>query len=130
MKEFEGKETAQIVDRYRFHDLFPCSPAELKSIGYSEVLAVSSKSKVELPIAAETADVEDEEEEKICRPDFSQMIPFKPKLEAYPGEHIVSGKRKLVQKLVTVALGLRQNVFYFILFRGYISDASSSCPRK
>lgn len=33
IKEFEGKETAQLVDRYRFLDLYPCSPAELKSIG-------------------------------------------------------------------------------------------------
>lgn len=33
IKEFEGKETAQLVDRYRFLDLFPCSPQELKSIG-------------------------------------------------------------------------------------------------
>lgn len=34
IKEFEGKETAQLVDRYRFLDLYPCSPSELKSIGY------------------------------------------------------------------------------------------------
>lgn len=33
IKEFEGKETAQLVDRYRFLDLYPCSPSELKSIG-------------------------------------------------------------------------------------------------
>lgn len=92
MKEFEGKETAQIVDRYRFHDLFPCSPAELKSIGYSDVIAVSSKSKVELPTTTEPTEAEEEEEEKVCRPDFSQMIPFKPKMDAYTGEHVVSGK--------------------------------------
>lgn len=94
LKEFEGKETAQIVDRYRFHDLFPCSSSELRSIGYSEVLAVSSKSKVELPTISEPTEMEEEEEEKICRPDFSQMIPFKPKADAYPGEHIVSGTEK------------------------------------
>lgn len=33
IKEFEGKETAQLVDRYRFLDLFPCDAPELKSIG-------------------------------------------------------------------------------------------------
>lgn len=33
IKEFEGRETAQLVDRYRFLDLYPCSGAELKSIG-------------------------------------------------------------------------------------------------
>lgn len=79
------------MDRYRFHDLFPCSPGELKSIGYSDVLAVSSKSKVELPIVTETTEADEEEEEKVCRPDFSQMIPFKPKSDAYAGEHVVSG---------------------------------------
>lgn len=36
IKEFEGKETAQLVDRYKFLDLYPCSIAELKSIGYTE----------------------------------------------------------------------------------------------
>lgn len=37
LKEFEGKETAQLVDRYKFLDLFPCTETELKSIGYSPV---------------------------------------------------------------------------------------------
>lgn len=37
LKEFEGKETAQLVDRYKFLDLFPCTGVELKSIGYSPV---------------------------------------------------------------------------------------------
>lgn len=31
IKEFQGKETAQLVDRYKFLDLYPCTPAELKS---------------------------------------------------------------------------------------------------
>jgi hypothetical protein len=30
IKEFEGKETAQLVDRYKFLDLYPCTPAELR----------------------------------------------------------------------------------------------------
>lgn len=37
LKEFEGKETAQLVDRYKFLELYPCSTIELKSIGYSDV---------------------------------------------------------------------------------------------
>lgn len=37
LKEFEGKETAQLVDRYKFLDMFPCTIVELKSIGYSPV---------------------------------------------------------------------------------------------
>ena len=30
LQEFEGKETAQLVDRYKFMDLYPCTPMELK----------------------------------------------------------------------------------------------------
>lgn len=32
--EYEGKETALLVDRYKFMDLYPCSPCELKALGY------------------------------------------------------------------------------------------------
>lgn len=38
LQEYEGKETAQLVDRYKFLDLYPCSSIELKSIGYTEVI--------------------------------------------------------------------------------------------
>lgn len=37
LKEYEGKETAQLVDRYKFLDLYPCTTVELRSIGYTEV---------------------------------------------------------------------------------------------
>ncbi|RXG61970.1 Cleavage stimulation factor subunit 3, partial [Armadillidium vulgare] len=30
LQEFEGKDTAQLVDRYKFMDLYPCTPPELK----------------------------------------------------------------------------------------------------
>lgn len=40
LKEFEGKETAQLVDRYKFLDLYPCTHTELRSIGYNEVCGV------------------------------------------------------------------------------------------
>lgn len=43
LKEYEGKETAQLVDRYKFLDLYPCSSIELKSIGYNEVSANMKK---------------------------------------------------------------------------------------
>lgn len=32
--EYEGKETALLVDRYKFMDLYPCSSIELKALGY------------------------------------------------------------------------------------------------
>lgn len=34
VKEFQGRETALLIDRYRFLDLFPCSESELRSLGY------------------------------------------------------------------------------------------------
>ncbi|MGH0154910.1 UNVERIFIED_CONTAM: hypothetical protein FKN15_037551 [Acipenser sinensis] len=33
-EEYEGKETALLVDRYKFMDLYPCSSSELKALGY------------------------------------------------------------------------------------------------
>ncbi|XP_069684937.1 protein suppressor of forked isoform X2 [Periplaneta americana] len=88
IKEFEGKETAQLVDRYKFLDLYPCTPAELRSIGYNEVASTAVKSFH--PLSAVCLDPE-EEAANIPRPDFTQMIPFKPKAQAIPGDHPVPG---------------------------------------
>lgn len=41
LKDYEGKETAQLVDRYKFLDMYPCSTVELKSIGYSDVSTIN-----------------------------------------------------------------------------------------
>ncbi|KAK0086162.1 hypothetical protein PV325_003667 [Microctonus aethiopoides] len=88
IKEFEGKETAQSVDRYKFLDLYPCSPIELKSIGYIEVSTLGRKNNVG------TTPRPQDTEEKIAalpKPDLSQMIPYKPKVNPLPGEHPVPG---------------------------------------
>nr|CAD7195742.1 unnamed protein product [Timema douglasi]CAD7257461.1 unnamed protein product [Timema shepardi]CAD7403740.1 unnamed protein product [Timema poppensis] len=89
IKEFEGKETAQLVDRYKFQNLYPCSAAELKSIGYNEVAKTSVKSFH--PLSSGVLLETEEETNHIPRPDFSQMIPFKPKAQAVPGDHPVPG---------------------------------------
>ncbi|KAL1140992.1 hypothetical protein AAG570_000918, partial [Ranatra chinensis] len=93
--EFEGKETAQLVDRYRFLDLYPCSVAELKSIGYNEVTTRSNtmKNSLHSAVGGYLGDgLEDEGAQRLIpRPDVSQMIPYKPKVNAYPGEHPVPG---------------------------------------
>lgn len=34
LRELQGRETALLIDRYRFLDLFPCSESELRSLGY------------------------------------------------------------------------------------------------
>lgn len=84
LKEFEGKETAQLVNRYKFLDLYPCDTIELRSIGYSDVTGLLTNKKEQ--------HVEEVEVVKpIPRPDFTQMIPFKPKANAYNGEHQLPG---------------------------------------
>ncbi|CAH1114072.1 unnamed protein product [Psylliodes chrysocephalus] len=88
IKEFEGKETAQLVDRYRFLDLFPCTPQELKSIGYTEVINITGaagKNHILQSI------IESEPDLPLPVPDYSQMIPYKPKTNSLPGEHPVPG---------------------------------------
>ncbi|XP_058803933.1 protein suppressor of forked [Phymastichus coffea] len=87
IKEFEGKETAQLVDRYKFLDLYPCTSMELRSIGYVEVSSVSRNTSCPLPRASDTEEVI----AALPRPDLSQMIPFKPKVNPLPGEHPVPG---------------------------------------
>ncbi|CAH0549003.1 unnamed protein product [Brassicogethes aeneus] len=87
IKEFEGKETAQLVDRYRFIDLFPCSPQELKSIGYTEVINITGAAKNHILHSMINID----SEQPLPNPDYSQMIPYKPKTNPLPGEHPVPG---------------------------------------
>ncbi|XP_052902709.1 protein suppressor of forked [Anopheles moucheti] len=89
LKEFEGKETAQLVDRYKFLDLYPCSPSELKSIGYSETRGMLSVTGVKPPAAP--VPEQPEQPQKTARHDFTQMIPYKPKPNAFPGEHPMPG---------------------------------------
>lgn len=100
IKEFEGKETAQLVDRYKFLDLYPCSVPELKSIGYTEVAAMSNKSwALGGPLSGVSPELvsvilgqkDTDPMKDIARPDTNQMIPYKPKINPLPGEHIISG---------------------------------------
>lgn len=86
LKDYEGKETAQLVDRYKFLDLFPCTSTELKSIGYNETIIITGNSKTNQQVQEEQ-----ETQTVLPRPDFSQMIPFKPKANSYPGEHPMGG---------------------------------------
>lgn len=83
LKEFEGKETAQLVDRYKFLDLYPCSSVELKSIGYSDTKGI-------LTTKSSSSDTP-ESMNQLPRLDLSQMIPYKPKPNAFPGEHPLAG---------------------------------------
>ena len=88
LKEFEGKDTAQLVDRYKFMGLYPCTSEELKAIGYRDI---STHTMILNPNIPRGLSIYDSQEPTYARPDFSQMIPFKPKLKYIPGEHPIKG---------------------------------------
>ncbi|XP_064490288.1 cleavage stimulation factor subunit 3-like isoform X2 [Ornithodoros turicata] len=91
LKEFEGKETALLVDRYRFMDLYPCTAQELKALGYRELTrqqATVSPTKRDVMQEALSNDVKTY---NYPRPDTAQMIPFKPKQICPTGSHVVAG---------------------------------------
>merc|ERR1712048_1386148 len=92
-KEKEKRqESALLIDRYRFLDLFPCTKEELRSIGYKDI---SSHQTSELTSSYNPREVhsknKDDEIDLYVKPDMSQMIPFKPRRIPAPGSHPVSG---------------------------------------
>ncbi|XP_034044698.1 cleavage stimulation factor subunit 3 isoform X2 [Thalassophryne amazonica] len=92
--EYEGKETALLVDRYKFMDLYPCSTSELKALGYKDVsrakLASLLPETIVVPSVPTLKDDLDRKPE-YPKPDTSQMIPFQPRHLAPPGLHPVPG---------------------------------------
>uniref|UniRef100_A0A8C1G0M7 Cleavage stimulation factor subunit 3 n=1 Tax=Cyprinus carpio TaxID=7962 RepID=A0A8C1G0M7_CYPCA len=92
--EYEGKETALLVDRYKFMDLYPCSPCELKALGYKDVSRAKYAAMMpEAVVTPSTPALKDEADRKpeYPKPDTSQMIPFQPRHLAPPGLHPVPG---------------------------------------
>jgi cleavage stimulation factor subunit 3 len=71
----------------------------LRSIGYSEVASTAVKSFH--PLSSVILDPE-EESSNMPRPDFTQMIPFKPKAQAIPGDHPVPGMFANTNSCVTI----------------------------
>ena len=63
---------------------------ELRSIGYKDVSSIGRNSACSIPRAPDP----EVNIAALPRPDLSQMIPFKPKVNPLPGEHPVSGKKK------------------------------------
>ncbi|KAF2368245.1 Suppressor of forked [Trinorchestia longiramus] len=88
LQEFEGKDTAQQVDRYKFMNLYPCTTDELKAIGYRDI---STHVTINNPHIARGLLSHEANEKAFARPDFSQMIPYKPKIKYVPGEHPIPG---------------------------------------
>ncbi|CAG05710.1 unnamed protein product, partial [Tetraodon nigroviridis] len=117
--EYEGKETALLVDRYKFMDLYPCSTSELKALGYKVQIPLTcllllpfllfltgfllrfqdvSRAKLaallpETVVAPSVPTLKDEVDRKpeYPKPDTNQMIPFQPRHLAPPGLHPVPG---------------------------------------
>ncbi|CAM4576773.1 hypothetical protein PO909_032743 [Leuciscus waleckii] len=91
--EYEGKETALLVDRYKFMDLYPCSPCELKALGYKDVSRAKYAMIQEAVVTPSTPAQKDEADRKpeYPKPDTSQMVPFQPRHLAPPGLHPVPG---------------------------------------
>ncbi|RXN30183.1 cleavage stimulation factor subunit 3 [Labeo rohita] len=80
--EYEGKETALLVDRYKFMDLYPCSPSELKALGYKDVSRAKYAALIPEAVVTPSAPaLKDEADRKpeYPKPDTSQMIPFQPR---------------------------------------------------
>lgn len=99
---------------------------ELKSIGYMEVSNVARNSIGTIPR------VPDPEEAiaALPRPDLSQMIPYKPKVNPLPGEHPVPGMFLNVSQFL---LNIISKLYYYIimyiitllLYRRFLSVTTS-----
>ncbi|KAM6980919.1 cleavage stimulation factor subunit 3 isoform 2-T2 [Aplochiton taeniatus] len=92
--EYEGKETALLVDRYKFMDLYPCSASELKALGYKDVSRAKYAALLQETVvtqAAPTSKDEADRKPEYPKPDTNQMIPFQPRHMAPPGLHPVAG---------------------------------------
>jgi len=98
-----GKPTVQVIDRYRFMSLLPLATEELRSIGYQSIAPSAPTQGSRGPAAASsgpgTGPVANghnltsttTDPDHIVRPDYSQMVPFKPKVNWRPGEFMLPG---------------------------------------
>ena len=107
-----GKPTVQVVDRYRFMTLLPLGTEELRSIGYAAIASPGLASGGQsgglagrIPVPGQTnpglaaasnghnsgPGTLGSSDQDIVRPDYSQMVPFKPKVNWRPGEFMLPG---------------------------------------
>ena len=88
----------QVIDRYKFMALLPLTSEELKSIGYQSTSLPSTTRAGILPTKTTNSTLPTSnghsaylDPDHIPRPDFSQMVPFKPKVNWRPGEFMLPG---------------------------------------
>ncbi|CAD5125908.1 DgyrCDS14090 [Dimorphilus gyrociliatus] len=80
--EYEGRETALLVDRYKYLDLLPCDSQSLRCLGYTQQQDRSNHVVHSSIIADKSDTIKKEEgraEKSYARPDLTCFIPFKPK---------------------------------------------------
>ena len=98
----EANQAAQLIERYKVFDLWPCSKEELIIYGLSDQSPVEKGSNVgqvntEGPNGqhANRSMTPMEKVKKplptLAAPDIAQMTPFKPTFNWFPGEHRVPG---------------------------------------
>ncbi|CAH1799459.1 unnamed protein product [Owenia fusiformis] len=93
-----GSETALLVDRYKYMDLYPCSNAELRALQYKDLSRQAKTpgflSNTPEPIKTEAEEKSTTEVKKSSvypKPDLNQMIPFKPRKIVPTGNHPIPG---------------------------------------
>ena len=91
-----ANEAAQLIERYKVFDLWPCSQQELLIYGLSDhqtfqtqnISNSTSKSEVVFEAAKDKIM---KKPTNMVTPDVAQMTPFKPTFNWFPGEHRVPG---------------------------------------
>lgn len=81
LNQLQPYETALLIDRYRFLDLYPCPTEELKLLGLQD------HSNENEPIEPATKD----RRALLPRPDIKHLMPYRPTRDPLPGSHPTPG---------------------------------------
>jgi len=96
IQDFSEKDTALLIDRYKFLGLLPCADNELRAIGYwdlvkHQLVQLPSASAKQVLLATNEEESERAKRPKFPMPDTEQMLPFKPRAVVPTGAHPVPG---------------------------------------
>jgi len=97
---YEDNKSKLLVDRYKFMDLYPCDDQVLQCIGYK----TKSKKSGDFVVLTEVAACKEKDlKSGLVTPDFSQMLPYKPKVKPFAGYAVPGGefpKPELIQQML------------------------------
>jgi len=96
IQDFSERETALLIDRYKFLGLLPCSDNELRAIGYWDLVkhqltSLPAASARQALMAAQDDELGRARRPQFPQPDPEQMLPFKPRACVPVGSHPVPG---------------------------------------